>query len=228
MENKLALWRSALAELLGTGLLVAVVVGSGIAARRLSPTDTGLALLENAVATALGLSVLILVFQPVSGAHLNPVVTLVDRALGHRVTPVELSTYIAAQLVGAVGGSMLANAMFGRPTTISTTDRLDPGRLLGEVVATAVLVLVIFALVRTGRSTIVGPAVGAFIGAAYWFTSSTSFANPAVTLGRMFTDTFAGVAPASAAGFVGAQLVGAAVGLGLLVLLFPPPRKALT
>ncbi len=227
MNTSPPLWRRAFAELLGTGLLVAVVVGSGIAAQRLSPNDTGLALLENAMATAFGLAVLIVVFQPLSGAHFNPVVTLVNRTLGDRATATELVTYVAAQLVGACGGAVLANAMFAVPTSIATTDRTDTGRLLGEVVATAGLVLLIFALVRTDRTRIVGPAVGAYIGAAYWFTSSTSFANPAVTIGRVLTDSFAGIAPGSAAWFVVAQLAGGTVGLGLLLLLFPSPRKAL-
>jgi glycerol uptake facilitator-like aquaporin len=228
MNTDPPLWRRALAELLGTGLLVAVVVGSGIAAQRLSPGDTGLALLENALATAFGLAVLIVVLQPLSGAHFNPVVTLVDRALGNRATLAELAAYLVAQVLGACGGAVLANAMFAAPTSVSTHDRLDAGRLLGEVVATAGLVLVVFALARSGRSAIVGPTVGAYIGAAYWFTSSTSFANPAVTIGRVLTDTFAGIAPLSAAWFVVAQLVGGAVGLGLLVLLFPSPREVAT
>jgi len=218
------LWRALLAELLGTGLLVAVVVGSGIAAERLSPGDTGLQLLENGLATTLGLTVLILVFQTVSGAHFNPVVTLADRALGARRSAGGTAGYLIAQLAGALGGAVLANAMFGVATTISTTERVVVGTLLGEAVATAGLVLLIFALVRTRRSAIVAPAVGAYIGAAYWFTSSTSFANPAVTVGRIVTDTFAGIAPLSALGFVAAQLVGGAIGVGLVLLLFP--RKA--
>ena len=220
------LWRRAAAEALGTGLLVAVVVGSGIAAQRLSPYDVGLQLLENSLATALGLAVLIAIFQPVSGAHLNPLVTLADRALGTRHTPVAIAVYLVAQFAGGIGGAVLANVMFETPTAISTTARATPGTLLGEVVATAGVVLVIFALVRTGRATAVAPAVGAYIGAAYWFTSSTSFANPAVTIGRLFTDTFAGIAPASAWPFLAAQLVGAALGVGLVLLLFPLPRKA--
>lgn len=218
------LWRRALAECLGTGLLVAVVVGSGIAAQRWSPDDVGLQLLESSLATALGLSVLILAFQPISGAHFNPLVTLADRVLGARLSAGTVVTLILAQLVGAVGGAVLANAMFGVATTISGKDRLDVGGLLGEVVATAVLVLLVFALVRTGRAALAGPAVGAYIGAAYWFTSSTSFANPAVTIGRILSDTFAGIAPPSALAFVGAQLVGAVIGIGLVRLLLP--RKA--
>ncbi|HBR88799.1 MAG TPA: aquaporin family protein, partial [Microbacterium sp.] len=192
------LWRRAAAELLGAGLLVTVVVGSGIAASRLSPGDVGLQLLENSIATALGLTVLILIFQPVSGAHLNPVVTLADRALGARHGGGEIAVYAGAQIVGGIGGALLANLMFAVPAALSVTDRAAPGQVLGEVVATAGLILTIFALARTGRAALVAPAVGAYIGAAYWFTSSTSFANPAVTIGRIFTDTFAGIAPTSA------------------------------
>jgi glycerol uptake facilitator-like aquaporin len=221
----LPLWRRAAAELLGTGVLVTVVVGSGIAAQRLSPGDVGLQLLENGLATAFGLAVLIVVLQPVSGAHLNPVVTLADRALGARRRGGEVVVYLLAQVAGGVAGAVLANLMFATPTTVSTTVRTTGGHLLAEVVATAVLVLVIFALARTGRSVLVAPAVGAYIGAAYWFTSSTSFANPAVTVGRVFTDTFAGIAPTSAAWFLGAQTVGAGVGVGLILLFFPL-RKA--
>lgn len=224
------LWRRALAELLGTGLLVAVVVGSGIAAQQLSPNDVGLQLLQNSTATVLGLTVLILVLGPVSGAHFNPVVSLADWALGRRsgtgLTLPEVGAYIAAQVAGAVGGSLLANAMFDVGTSISAKDRLTGGHVLGEVVATAGLILLIFALARTSRGVLAAPAVGAYIGAAYWFTSSTSFANPAVTVGRIFSDTFAGIAPGSVPGFVLAQLAGAAVGLGLLLALFPAAGQA--
>ncbi|GAA3326345.1 MIP/aquaporin family protein [Paeniglutamicibacter sulfureus] len=219
------LWRRAIAEVLGTGLLVAIVVGSGIAAQQLSPNDIGLQLLQNSTATVLGLTVLILVLGPVSGAHFNPVVSLVDSILGRRsgtgLSVPELGTYVVAQTVGGIGGSVLANAMFEVGTSISTKDRATPGHLLAEVVATAGLVLLIFALAATNRGVLAAPAVGAYIGAAYWFTSSTSFANPAVTVGRIFSDTFAGIAPASAPGFIVAQLIGAAVGLGLLLVLFP-------
>ncbi len=220
------LWRRAAAELIGTGLLVAVVVGSGIAAQRLSPDDTGLELLENSIATAFGLAVLILIFQTVSGAHFNPVVTLADRALGTRLSAATIAVYVIAQVAGGIGGALLANAMFDTPIALSTTDRATAGHLLGEVVATAGLILLIFALARTGRATLAGPAVGAYIGAAYWFTSSTAFANPAVTIGRIFTDTFAGIAPASAWPYLAAQLLGAAVGVLLVLLFFP--RKALS
>lgn len=215
------MWRRAIGEALGTGLLVAIVVGSGIAAQQLSPNDTGLMLLENSLATTLGLAVLIAMFQKVSGAHFNPIVTLADRVLGTRRSVGEIIIYVAAQIVGGIGGAVLANAMFATSTSISSTDRATAGHLLAEVVATAGLVLVIFALVRGGRAEAVAPAVGAYIGAAYWFTSSTSFANPAVTIGRIFTDTFAGIAPTSVLPFLGAQVVGAAIGVAVVMLVFP-------
>ncbi|MFF2487277.1 aquaporin [Microbacterium sp. NPDC058062] len=218
------LWRRALAEFLGSGLLVTVVVGSGIAAQRLS-TDAGLQLLENAIATALGLGVLILLFAPVSEAHFNPVVSLADYTLGRRdragLTAPALVVYLVAQVAGAICGSILANTMFATPTTISTTDRATLATFLAEIVATAGLVLLIIGLSRTRRSVpAIATAVGAYIGAAYWFTSSTSFANPAVTIGRIFTDTFAGIAPSSALPFIAAQLIGAAIGAGLGILFF--------
>jgi glycerol uptake facilitator-like aquaporin len=224
------LWRRAIAELLGTGLLVAIVVGSGIAAQQLSPNDVGLQLLQNSTATVLGLTVLILVLGPVSGAHFNPAVSLADWLLGRRngsgLTLSELAAYVTAQTAGAVGGSILANAMFEVGTSISSKDRATPGHLLAEVVATAGLILLIFALAATSRGLLAAPAVGAYIGAAYWFTSSTSFANPAVTVGRIFSDTFAGIAPGSTPGFIAAQVVGAGVGLGLLLILFPLAGQA--
>jgi glycerol uptake facilitator-like aquaporin len=224
-SNQPPLWRRAVAELLGTSLLVMIVVGSGIAAQQLSPNDVGLQLLQNSTATVLGLTVLILVFGPVSGAHFNPAVSAVDWILGRRsgtgLTLPELGAYVVAQTLGAISGSVVANAMFEVGTSISATERATPGHLLGEVVATAGLILLIFALAATKRGVLAAPAVGAYIGAAYWFTSSTSFANPAVTVGRIFSDTFAGIAPASVPGFVVAQLVGAAAGLGLLLVLFP-------
>ena len=237
-----ALVRRLVAETVGTGALVTVVVGSGIAAQRLSPTDTGLQLLENSTATALGLAVLIAVFAPISGAHFNPVVTAVDALLGlhrHRggLAGPPVLAYTLAQIAGALGGSVLANAMFDTaPVSISTHDRSSFGHLLGEVVATTGLITVVFTLARTGRSHLAAPAVGAYIGAAYWFTSSTSFANPAVTLGRILTDTFAGINPTSALAFIAAQIVGAGAGLGLVRALTPttartaepahPPRHA--
>jgi len=227
IEIQRPLWRSLAAEALGTCILVAIVVGSGIAAQRLSPADVGLQLLENSIATALGLAVLILIFSPVSGAHFNPVVTLVDLVLHGRPEWASAVCYVIAQLAGAIAGALLANVMFEIPAALSQTDRATPGHLIGEVVATAVLVLVIFSLVRTGRAALVAPAVGAYIGAAYWFTSSTSFANPAVTVGRMFSDTFAGIAPSSVLPFLAAQLLGAAIGAGLLVLIFPSTSSTL-
>jgi glycerol uptake facilitator-like aquaporin len=224
------LWRRAIAELLGTSLLVTIVVGSGIAAEQLSPGDVGLQLLENSTATVFGLTVLILIFGPVSGAHLNPVVSLADWILGRRsssgLSLPEVGTYVVAQTVGAVSGSVLANAMFDVGSTISTKERLSQGHLLGEVVATAGLILLIFALARTSRGVLAAPAVGAYIGAGYWFTSSTSFANPAVTVGRMFSDTFAGIAPGAVPGFVLAQFAGAAAGIGLLLILFPTAGRS--
>jgi len=225
------LHRRLVAEGLGTALLVTVVVGSGIAAAALSPSDGGLQLLENSAATALGLAVLILIFGPVSGAHFNPVVSVADWLLGRRsgtgLAPGDVVAYAAAQILGGIAGALLANAMFDLPVgQISSKDRASLGQTLGEVVATAGLILLIFALARTGRAAFSAAAVGAYIGAAYWFTSSTSFANPAVTIGRMFSDTFAGIAPASVPLFVGAQVVGAAVGLALVRFLFPDPAKS--
>lgn len=223
-------WRRLAAEFLGTGLLVTVIVGSGIAAQRLSPSDVGLQLLENSIATALGLAVLIVMFGPISGGHFNPVVSLADWLLGrHNGTGIgqrDVGAYILVQCVGAVAGAILANAMFDTTTHISAKDRLTAGHLLGEVVATAGLILLTFALTRTGRSILAAPAIGAYIGAAYWFTSSTSFANPAVTLGRMFSDTFAGIAPGSAPGFIGAELIGAAVGVGLTLAMYPRANRS--
>lgn len=222
------LWRRAVAEGLGTGLLVTVVIGSGIAPASLSPGDTGLQLLENAFATALGLAVLILMIGPVSGAHFNPVVSAVDWWLGQRngggIALRDLAAYVPAQVVGAIAGAVLANLMFGEAAVSwSTTDRSAPHLWLGETVATAGLILLIFSLARSGRAAIVPAAVGAYIGSAYWFTSSTSFANPAVTVGRAFSDTFAGIAPGSVLGFVFFQVVGAVVGAGLVVVLYPNP-----
>jgi len=213
-------------EFVGSALLAAVVVGSGIAAENLSPSDAGLALFENAFATALGLAVLILIFQTVSGAHFNPVVSLAD-ALLHRKGWAITTSYIPAQVLGCIAGAILANVMFAEPAVAwSTTDRATWPHLLAEVVATAGLVLVIFALVRTGRSHLAAPAVGAYIGAAYFFTSSTSFANPAITIGRAFSDTFAGIAPTSVLPFIAAQLVGGALGWVLVRGFFPVARAA--
>ncbi len=213
--------RAAVGEFLGSAGLAAVVIGSGIAAQRLSPTDVGLQLFENAFATALGLAVLILVFVTVSGSHFNPVVTLVDVVL-HRRPWSTAAVYLPVQVIGCIAGAILANVMFAAPAVEwSTDDRSGWNLLLAEVVATAGLIVVIFALARTGRSHLAAPAVGAYIGAAYFFTSSTSFANPAITIGRMFSDTFAGIAPTSVLPFIGAQLVGAAIGWVLVRSLFP-------
>lgn len=224
--HQASLRRRLLAEAVGTALLVTVVVGSGIAAQQLSPGDVGLQLLENSTATVLGLAVLILLMGPISGAHFNPVVSAADWLLARRAgtaTPGrEVLAYALAQVAGAVAGAVLANAMFDLdPLQVATTGRVTTGHLIGEVVATAGLVALIFALARTGRASLSAAAVGAYIGAAYWFTSSTSFANPAVTVGRAFTDTFAGIAPASVPGFVLAQVLGAGLGLGLLLALYP-------
>lgn len=212
------------AELVGSLLLVAVVVGSGIMATALS-ADVGIQLLANSTTTVLGLAVLIVVFGPVSGAHFNPVVTsaewVLSRGSAERRPPLEVAGYVLAQCAGGVAGALLADAMFEVAPAISTTERTGGGLLVGEVVATAGLVLVIFALVRSSRPALVPAAVAAWIGAAYWFTSSTSFANPAVTVGRMFSDTFAGIAPGSVPPFLLAQVVGAAVGVVAVVVLYP-------
>ncbi|MFD7442881.1 aquaporin [Streptomyces sp. NPDC059909] len=220
----------AAAELVGTAALVAVVVGSGIQATGLTQ-DVGLQLLANSLATVFGLGVLIALLGPVSGAHFNPAVTLAEwwttRRAGAGVTAREAAVYVPAQIAGAVMGAILADAMFGEPLVKwSTHDRSAGHLLLGEVVATAGLVLLIFGLARTDRLRFAPVAVASYIGAAYWFTSSTSFANPAVTIGRAFTDTFAGIAPASVPGFVAAQLAGAVVGLGLVALVFMRGRTA--
>jgi arsenate reductase len=213
--------RRALAELLGSAFLATTVVGSGIAAARLSPGDTGLQLLENAAATAAGLFTFILMFGPISGAHFNPVVSLVDSALGG-LRRRELIAYVPAQVAGCIIGAVVANAMFGLPAiSISTTHRASGPHLFAEVVATLGLLLVIFSLARTRRGQVAPAAVGAYIGAAYFFTSSTSFANPAIDVGRAFSDTFAGIAPASVPAFIVVQLLGGAVALGMIAVLYP-------
>ncbi|MGW3940042.1 aquaporin [Streptomyces phaeochromogenes] len=219
----------AAAELVGTAALVAVVVGSGIQATELSQ-DVGVQLLANSLATVFGLGVLITLLGPVSGAHFNPAVTLAEwwtaRRGGAGVTSREVLVYVPAQIVGAIAGSILANAMFAEPLVKwSTHDRSAGHLLLGEVVATAGLILLIFGLARTDRLRFAPIAIASYIGAAYWFTSSTSFANPAVTIGRAFTDSFAGIAPGSVPGFIGMQLVGAVVGLALVALIFLPGRS---
>jgi len=220
------LTRRAAAECLGTAFLVMAVVGSGIAAVRLSPGDIGLQLLENSIVTGAALAALILALQPVSAAF-NPVVTLVERALGV-VRTTDATALIAAQLVGGCIGVVLANLMFGLDAvSLATTDRSDAGLWLGEVVATLGLVLVIFGSLRADRAHTVAFAVAGYITAAYWFTSSTSFANPAVTVARMLSDTFSGIAPSSAPMFVLMQLVGGALALVLVRLLYPATASAL-
>ena len=213
--------RRLLAEFLGSAFLTATVIGSGIAASSLSPGDTGLQLFENAAATAAGLFTFILMFGPVSGAHFNPVVSLVDTAFGG-LRPRDAAAYVPAQVGGCIAGAVLANAMFSLAAiSISTHHRASPAHLLAEAVATVGLLLVIFSLARTRRGELAPAAVGAYIGAAYFFTSSTSFANPAIDVGRMFSDTFAGIAPASVPGFVVAQLVGAGLAIALIRVLYP-------
>jgi len=216
-----ALWRRVVAEYLGTAFLVAVVIGSGIAAERLSPTDVGLQLFENAAATAAGLVALILAFGPVSGAHFNPVVSIADTLFGG-LDRRHLPAYVGAQMTGAISGCIVANLMFELDAVSwSEKVRSSGGLWLGEVVATLGLLFVIFAVVRSGRATVAPFAVGAYIGSAYFFTSSTSFANPAVTVGRMFSNTFAGIAPPSVAAFVGFQLVGCVIAVLLIRALYP-------
>jgi glycerol uptake facilitator-like aquaporin len=225
MDATPTLGRRVLAEAVGTGLLVTVVVGSGIAATDLSPGDAGLQLFYNSTATVFGLAVLILLMGPVSGAHFNPVVSAADWWLGRRsgtgLPGREVGAYTVAQTLGAVVGALLANVMFDVAPGLSDRDRSDWRLLVGEVVATAGLVSLVFALARSHRGAWAAPAVASYIGAAYWFTSSTSFANPAVTVGRAFSDTFAGIGPASVPGFVAAQLVGGAVGVVLVRALYP-------
>jgi glycerol uptake facilitator-like aquaporin len=211
-------------EFLGTGLLVAVVVGSGIAVQQLTG-DAAVQLLVNSLATAAGLTTLILVFAPISGAHLNPLVSVADwwlgRVRGHGLSLPHVGAYSVAQVAGALAGAVLANLMFDQPTARSHHVRAGAALLTSEVVATAGLVTVIFALAMTGRARFTPAAVGAWIGAAYWWTSSTSFANPAATIGRSITNTFAGIAPASIAAFIAAQCVGALLGVALVELLLP-------
>jgi glycerol uptake facilitator-like aquaporin len=214
------LWRRAAAEGIGTAFLVAAVVGSGIAATRLSPEDTGLQLLENSLITGAALVALILALQPVSAAF-NPVVTLVELAL-KRITAVMAGALIVAQVAGGLIGVVLANLMFDLDAvSISGHDRSTSGLWLGEVIATLGLVLVIFGSLRAGRTDMVAFAVGGYITAAYWFTSSTSFANPAVTIARMFSDTFAGITPTSAPAFILMQFIGGALGLLAVRALYP-------
>jgi arsenate reductase len=225
-ENPLA--RRLLAEFCGSAFLAAIVIGSGIAAQTLSPGDSGLELLENAVATAAGLFTVIIMFGPVSGGHFNPVVSAVDAAFGG-LSKRDAASYGATQVAGCISGALVANVMFSRAAvTISTKHRATGAHFVAEVVATVGLLLVVFAAARSGRSSSTPAAVGAYIGSAYFFTSSTSFANPAVTIGRMFSNTFAGIAPSSAPSFIGAQALGGLVGYVLVRSLYPAlsPRQA--
>jgi arsenate reductase len=216
-----ALWRRLVAEFLGSAFLAAIVIGSGIAAQQLSPGDIGLELFENAAATAAGLYAIILMFGPVSGAHFNPVVSFVDAAFGG-LRWTDASAYLGAQVAGCMGGAIVANVMFGlEAVSISTKHRASGPHFVSEVVATLGLLLVIFALARSGRGRSAPAAVGAYIGAAYFFTSSTSFANPAITLGRMLSNSFAGIAPSSAPLFIAAQVAGAVVAVGAIRVLYP-------
>ncbi len=216
-----ALWRRLAAEFLGSAFLAALVIGSGIAAQRLSPGDTGLELLENAAATAAGLFAIILMFGPVSGGHFNPVVSFVDAAFGG-ISWRDAAAYLPVQVAGCTAGAVAANLMFALPAvSISVKHRATAGHFLSEIIATFGLMLVIFALARSGRSRSTAAAVGAYIGAAYFFTSSASFANPAITVGRMFSDTFAGIAPSSAPAFIAAQIIGGVLAIAVLRMLYP-------
>jgi glycerol uptake facilitator-like aquaporin len=220
------LWRRLLAEFLGSGLLAAIVVGSGIAAQTLSPGNIGIQLFENAAATAAGLFAIILMFGPISGAHFNPVVSFVDAAFGGLKWR-DAAAYAPFQTAGCIGGAILANVMFSRAAiSISTKHRASGPHWVSEIVATIGLILVIFALARSGRSHLAPAAVGAYIGAAYFFTSSTSFANPAITVGRMFSNTFAGIAPSSVPSFISAQIVGGLLAFGLVRGLYPGITRA--
>jgi arsenate reductase len=213
--------RRLLAELLGSAFLAAVVVGSGIAAQTLSPSDVGLQLFENAVATATGLATIILMFGPVSGGHFNPVISLADATFGG-IAWRDAIAYVPAQVAGCVLGAITSNGMFAlAAVSISTHHRATGPHMFSEAIATAGLLLVIFSLARTKRLGAAPAAVGAYIGAAYFFTSSTSFANPAITVGRMFSNTFAGIAPASVPTFVVAQVVGGACAILAIRVLYP-------
>ncbi len=214
------LWRKAFAEFLGSLLLAAIVIGSGIAAQTYSPHAIGLELLENAAATGLGLFVIIATFGPISGAHFNPVISFIDAAFGG-ITWRTAWTYLVAQVSGCTCGAILANLMYSRSAiSLSSDHRATMAHGISEVLATAGLVLVIFALAKARRSSLAPAAVGAYIASAYFFTSSTSFANPAIVVGRMFSNSFAGIAPVSAPLFIVAEIVGGAVGFGLVKALF--------
>jgi len=218
--NDVVAWRRVTGEFLGTLFLGALVIGSGIAAQRLSPGNPGLELLENAAATGAGLYAVIVMIGPVSGAHLNPVVSLVDAAFGG-IRWRMVCAYIPAQVTGCFVGAVIANMMFGDgAVALSSQSRASVGHFLSEIVATLGLLLVIFSLARIGQSRRAPSAIGAYIGAAYFFTSSTSFANPAITIGRMFSNTFSGIAPTSVPSYVRAQLIGGLLAVGVIKALF--------
>ena len=225
-EQRGLLVRHAVAEFIATAILLIAVVGSGIAAQRLSPADVGLELLENAVVTGAALVAIILALGPVSGAHMNPVVTLADGMLGG--TPWrEVPVYVAAQVCGGAFGTVIANLMFGLPAvSMSSQQRAGSGLWLGEVVATFGLLVVVYGVAHSGRPALAPFAVGAYITGAYWFTSSTSFANPAVTLARTLSDTFAGIAPANAPLFILMQFAGGSLGLAAIRLLYPVHKES--
>jgi glycerol uptake facilitator-like aquaporin len=224
--REVALWRRLCAEFLGSAFLTMLVIGSGIAAQQLSPGNTGLQLLENAVATGAGLFAIILMFGAVSGAHFNPIVSFVDATFGG-LRWSDAVAYLPAQVGGCVLGAIVANVMFSRAAfEVSTKHRASPAHFLSEVIATLGLILLIFALARSGRSHSTPAAVGAYIGAAYFFTSSTSFANPAITVGRSLSNTFAGIAPSSIPSFVVAQIVGGLAAMGLIWVLYPSITSA--
>jgi glycerol uptake facilitator-like aquaporin len=223
MHESAPLSRRLLAEFIGSAFLAAVVIGSGIAAQNLSPNDTGLQLFENAAATGAGLYALILMLGPVSGSHLNPVVSFAAASL-RAISWRDAFAYTPAQITGCVAGAIAANGMFGKAAiSIAQHHRASPAHLWAEIVATTGLVLLVFALVQTQRAASAPAAVGAYIAAAYFFTSSTSFANPAISVGRMFSNTFAGIAPASVPAFIVAQIAGGAIGLLGVCLLYPSP-----
>jgi arsenate reductase len=212
--------RRLFAELLGSAFLAALVIGSGVAAQTLSPNDVGLELFENAAATAAGLFTIILMFGPVSGGHFNPVVSLADASFGG-LSWRDAVAYVPAQVAGCILGAVTANGMFSLAAiSISTHHRATPAHLFSEVIATGGLILVIFSLARTRRASTAPAAVGAYIGAAYFFTSSASFANPAISIGRIFSDTFAGIAPASVPSYIVAQLVGGALAVLVVRVLY--------
>jgi len=214
-----------LAEFLGTGLITAIVIGSGILAQQVSPGDAGLQLFYNVFAIVLGLTVVIVLFIPVSGSHFNPIVTVADWYLGKDLNGEfrghEIGPYMVAQVLGGIVGTVFANFMFEVPTAFSARDRITLPNFVSEIVGSAFLIVVIHALVRTGRTSVAGPVIAAYIGAAAWFTSSSAFINPAVTIGRMFSDTFAGIAPASVLPFIVAQFIGLVFGIGLTKVLYP-------